>query len=193
MTEPHDALRTGDALLIVDVQKDFCPGGALPVDRGDAIVPVLNEWIAAAKSAGIPIIASRDWHPREHVSFESAGGSWPAHCVQDTEGASFHPNLRLPEGTLIVTKGTRFDKDQYSAFDDTGLAKALRDRGILRLWIGGLAQDVCVRDTALDAVQEGFEVHLIPRGSQPLSLTSGKAALQEMESGGVVVESPRNP
>jgi nicotinamidase/pyrazinamidase len=193
MTEPHDALRTGDALLIVDAQKDFCPGGALPVDRGDAIVPVLNEWIAAAQSAGIPIIASRDWHPREHVSFESAGGSWPAHCVQDTEGASFHPNLRLPEGTLIATKGTRFDKDQYSAFDETRLAKALRDRGILHLWIGGHAQDVYVRDTALDAIQEGFEVHLIPRGSQPLSLTSGKAARQEMESGGVVVDSPRNP
>ena len=117
-----------------------------------------------------------------------AGGSWPPHCIQDSEGASFHPDLRLPEGTLIVTKGTRFDKDQYSAFDETGLAKALRDRGIHRLWIGGLAQDVCVRCTALDAIQEGFETHLIPRGSQPLSLESGRAALQVMESAGVAVE-----
>jgi nicotinamidase/pyrazinamidase len=112
-------LRDGDALLIVDVQNDFCPEGALPIPDGDHPVPVLNEWIAAAGRAGIPIYASRDWHPRGHPSFDSEGGPWPAHCLQDTEGAAFHPGLHLPEDVVVVTKGTRFDRDQYSAFDET--------------------------------------------------------------------------
>ncbi len=155
---PHaepQALADGDALLLVDVQADFCPGGALPIEAGDAVVPVLNDWIAAASRAGVPVVASRDLHPGGHASFSESGGPWPAHCVQDTPGAGFHHALRLPAATIHVAKGTRLDRDQYSAFDETGLAHVLRRRGVRRLWVGGLALDVCVRATVLDALREG--------------------------------------
>src|SRR5688572_20175295 len=144
-------LRPGDALLVVDVQNDFCPGGALPIPDGDRVVGVLNRWIEAAVNGNVPIYASRDWHPSGHPSFASEGGAWPPHCLQDTEGAAFHPDLKLPAGTVKVAKGTRFDQDQYSAFDQTGLDARLRRDGIRRIWAGGLAQDVCVCASVLDA------------------------------------------
>lgn len=188
MSDPKALLQEGDALLIVDVQNDFCPGGALPIKQGDEVVPVLNEWIAAAQATGVPVYASRDWHPLEHPSFAPQGGPWPVHCVQDTAGAAFHPQLRLPEDAVIVTKGTRFDKDQYSAFDETGLAEALRRREVRRLWIGGLAQDVCVKATALDAARAGFEVHLILSATRPVTAEGGEEALEELRAAGVRVE-----
>jgi len=132
-------MQRGDALIIVDVQRDFCAGGALPVPDGDEVVAVLNQWIEAAEGAGALVYASRDWHPRAHVSFTERGGPWPAHCIQDTPGAQFHPDLRLPPSAIVVSKGVRFDKDQNSAFDDTGLAVELRQRGVHRIWVGGLA------------------------------------------------------
>src|SRR5277367_642114 len=152
------ALKKGDALIIVDVQNDFCPGGALPIADGDKVVSVLNRWITAAVTAGVPIYASRDWHPLGHISFTESGGPWPPHCVQDSDGARFHPMLELPDAVVKVTKGTRFDKDQNSAFDQTGLADDLRKRGIRRLWVGGLAEDVCVLATVMDGRREGIEV-----------------------------------
>lgn len=181
---PPPALGAGDALLLVDVQADFCPGGALPIAQGDAVVPVLNGWIAAARHAAVPVIASRDLHPPGHPSFSGSGGPWPAHCVQDTPGAAFHPALRLPAETIHVAKGTRLDRDQYSAFDETGLAPALRARGVRRLWIGGLALDVCVRATVLDALRAGFEVRLIHEGTRPAEAAAGAHALAEMEAAG---------
>ena len=126
MTELSFAFQPGDALLIIDVQNDFCPGGALPIPEGDQVVPVLNAWIDAASQAGIPVYLSRDWHPKHHPSFTEEGGLWPVHCLQDTPGAAFHPGLRVPPEAVIVTKGTRFDQDQNSAFDQTGLAVHLR-------------------------------------------------------------------
>ncbi len=180
--------RKGDALLIVDVQNDFCPGGALPIEAGDAIVPVLNEWINAAENAGIRIYVSRDWHPESHMSFDSEGGAWPPHCIQDSDGAAFHSELSLPAGAVIVTKGTRFDRDQYSAFDETGLADELARRNVRRVWIAGLALDVCVRATALDAAKEGLEVHLIKTATRPVTLEGGSKALEELERAGVIVE-----
>ena len=185
---PSGRLRSGDALLLVDVQIDFCPGGRLPIERGDDVVPVLNAWIAAAHAAGVPVFASPDWHPREHLSFAGHGGKWPVHCVQDSEGARFHPDLRLPEDTIVVTKGTRFDQDQYSAFDQTGLAQEFRRRGIERVWIGGLAQDVCVMSSALDAAREGFETHVIEEGTRPVSAVDGRAALTRMREAGVLID-----
>lgn len=182
-----DVLGKGDALLIVDVQNDFCPGGALPIPEGDRVVPVLNEWIARAVEAGVPVYASRDWHPEEHPSFASQGGPWPRHCVQDTEGAQFHPDLRLPPGAIIVSKGTRFDHDQRSAFRDTGLAAKLERDGVRRLYVGGLAQDVCVRQTVLDARRNGLEVYLIPDGSLPITPEGGREAIHEMERAGAVI------
>jgi nicotinamidase/pyrazinamidase len=180
--------RKGDAVIVVDVQPDFCPGGALPIAHGDDVVPVLNRVIDAAQAAGVPVFASRDWHPRGHLSFIERGGAWPPHCLQDTPGAAFHPLLRLPPDARIVTKGTRFDKDQYSAFDDTGLAGELRREGVRRVWIGGLAQDVCVKATALDARAAGLEVHLLEAATRPVTPEGGAQALADMRAAGVLVE-----
>lgn len=188
MVKPQQELRQGDALLIIDVQVDFCPGGALPIPDGDAVVPVLNRWIAAAVGAGVPIFASRDWHPRQHVSFRESGGQWPPHCIQDSIGAAFHPDLMLPASTIVVTKGVRLDRDQYSAFDETGLATELRRRGVHRLWIGGLALDVCVRATVLDARREGFETILIADATRPVTSAGGEQAIDDMLRAGVRIE-----
>jgi nicotinamidase/pyrazinamidase len=188
MAEPRDALRETDAVIVVDVQIDFCPGGALPIERGDEVVPVLNEWISAAVEAHLPVVASRDWHPLGHPSFAESGGPWPRHCVQDSHGARFHPDLRVPDSTIVVSKGVRFDRDQYSAFDETGLATELRKRGVRRVWVGGLAQDVCVRATVLDARQEGFETILITDGTRPVSRAGGETAIDEMRQQGVRFE-----
>jgi nicotinamidase/pyrazinamidase len=174
----------GDALIIVDVQIDFCPGGALPIEQGDAVVPVLNRWIAAAVDLNIPVVASRDWHPRQHLSFAEFGGEWPVHCVQDSPGARFHPELKLPESTIVVTKGVRFDRDQYSAFDATGLATELRKQNVRRVWVGGLAQDVCVRATVLDARRESFEAIVIADATRPVTRAGGERASEEMRQAG---------
>jgi nicotinamidase/pyrazinamidase len=179
-----------DALLIVDVQNDFCPGGALPVQEGDRVVAVLNEWIGAARAAGSPVYASRDWHPAGHISFEERGGPWPRHCVQETPGAEFHPALDLPREAHVVSKGTTPDRDAYSAFEGTGLAEQMREEGVRRVWIGGLALDVCVLATALEALREGFEAHLIHSAARPVNVQEGDGdrALARMRSAGVIIE-----
>jgi nicotinamidase/pyrazinamidase len=181
-------LRKGDALLVVDVQNDFCPGGALPIPDGDRVVPVINDWLAAAEQAGIPVYASRDWHPRGHPSFVSEGGEWPVHCLQDSRGAAFHPDLRLPPGAVVVTKGTRFDQDQYSTFDQTGLHERMKKDGVRRIWAAGLAQDVCVCASVLDARELGYEVALIPEGSLPVTRDGGSDAVRRMREAGVQLE-----
>lgn len=177
-------LQSGDALLIVDLQKDFCDGGKLAVPDGDSVVPVLNEWIAAAQGAGVPIVASRDWHPREHVSFAPQGGPWPEHCVQDSEGAEFHDGLQLPDSAVRVSKGTAFDRDAYSAFDGTGLESWLRRHGVERLMVGGLAEDVCVLQTVLDARRRGFDTRLIADATRPVDPESHERVLDEMKNAG---------
>jgi nicotinamidase/pyrazinamidase len=184
MSNPRHVLRAGDALIVVDVQVDFCPGGALPIERGDEVVPVLNCWIAGAADAQVPVFASRDWHPRHHLSFRESGGEWPAHCVQDSAGARFHPELKLPDSAIVVTKGVRFDRDQYSAFDETGLATELRKQGVRRLWVGGLAQDVCVRATVLDARREGFDTIVIADATRPVENAGGERANEDMRLAG---------
>ena len=185
MTKIEEILQSGDALLIVDVQKDFCPGGALPIQEGDQVVPVLNRWIAAATVKGVPIYASRDWHPVGHISFKESGGLWPPHCLQDDDGANFHPDLELPDSAIKVTKGVRFDHDQNSAFDDTGLATELHRRGIQRLFVGGLAEDVCVLATVLDGRKEGFEVVLISDATRPVTPQGGEEARRKMRDSGI--------
>lgn len=150
-----------DALLVVDMQNDFCEGGALAVEGGAALVPGINAEIEAARAAGALVVASRDWHPVDHVSFEHRGGPWPVHCVQDTHGAAFHPDLVLPDDAIRVSKATAFDADAYSAFDGTGLGGYLKEKGIARVVVCGLALDVCVRATVLAARQEGFDTLLL--------------------------------
>jgi nicotinamidase/pyrazinamidase len=184
----EDTLRSGDALIVVDVQNDFCPGGALPIDNGDRVVPVLNRWIEAAGRRQLPVFASRDWHPVGHISFEESGGTWPPHCIQDSEGARFHPDLKLPEDVVKITKGVRFDQDQNSAFDETGLAHKLREEGIDRLFVGGLAEDVCVRATVLDGIREGFEVVVIEDATFPVTPEGGEACRREMSTAGARFE-----
>jgi nicotinamidase/pyrazinamidase len=187
MQDPNDLLEEGDGLLLVDVQNDFCPGGALPIEEGDEIVPVLNQWIEAAQAKAIPIYASRDWHPLQHMSFQGHGGKWPPHCIQDTDGAAFHPELRLPDNVAKVTKGVRFDQDQNSAFDQTGLAVQLKRDGVTRLWVGGLALDVCVLATVLDARKLGFEVHVILEATRPVTPEGGDEAIRTMRDAGAKI------
>ena len=183
-------MESGDALLIVDVQNDFCPGGALGVAEGDQVIPVLNRWIQEAEQDNIPIFLTRDWHPARHVSFYERGGPWPPHCVQDTEGAAFHSDLRLPATYQIVSKGYEVDADSYSAFGGTDLLAKLRQAGVRRLWIGGLAQDYCVRETSLDATREGFEVHVIVQGTRPVNVNpeDGRRALDDIQGAGAILE-----
>lgn len=185
---PDAVLKRGDAVIAVDVQNDFCPGGALAVNDGDRVVPVLNRWIGAATAAGVPVIASRDWHPVNHCSFNSQGGPWPPHCIQDTPGAAFHPGLRLPPEVVRVSKGTAFDRDAYSAFDGTGLATFLREQGVKRLWIGGLAQDVCVLETVRSARQLGFETHVLVAATRAVDPDKSEAVFKEMRRLGAVLQ-----
>lgn len=181
-------LTSEDALIIVDVQNDFMPGWNLPVPDGNAVVPVINRWIEAAVVGNALVVASRDWHPAGHVSFKENGGVWPAHCVQGTDGAAFHPDLNLPEGAKLVSKGDHPDLDQYSDFESSRLAEELRGLGIKRVFVCGLAQDVCVKATVLDAVEHGFATHVIASATRPLSRLSGERALEEMRRAGAVIE-----
>lgn len=187
MADQTNEVRRGDALLIVDLQRDFCEGGALAVPDGDAVVPIIQDWVKQAVAQGVPIYASRDWHPPQHVSFEQQGGPWPPHCVQESEGAAFHPSFEPPGDIVPVIKGTRLDRDQYSAFDATGLAADMRRSHVERIWIAGLAQDVCVRASTLDALKEGFEVLLLKDATRPVDEGQGTLALEEMKAGGASI------
>lgn len=169
------------ALLLVDVQNDFCPGGALAVPDGDRVVPVLNRWIDDAARSMRPVFASRCWHPRKTTHFAELGGPWPVHCVAGTPGAAFHPDLRLPADAIVVTKGTHPDRDDYSAMhgtvpDGRPLPDALEAMGIRKLYVGGLATDYCVKETVLLARERGFEVVLIADGSRGVEVHPGDAA-----------------
>lgn len=187
MTPQIPEFKQGDLLLMVDVQVDFCPGGALPIEKGDEVVGILNGWVKAAQAAGIPIYASRDWHPRSHLSFKEQGGPWPPHCVQDTPGADFHPQLMLPPDAEILTKGTRFDQDQNSVFDQTGLTPWLKRLKVRRVFVGGLAQDVCVLASVLDAREAGFEVVLVTEATRPVTPEGGRDALEKMRCVGALI------
>jgi nicotinamidase/pyrazinamidase len=180
-------MKKGDGLCLVDVQNDFCPGGALAIEAGDEVIPVLNRWIKAALEVGVPIYASRDWHPAKHVSFKDQGGPWPPHCIQDTEGAAFRPDLDLPRWVVKITKGVRLDQDQNSVFDRTGLSKQLERDGVKRLWIGGLALDVCVLASVLDALQAGFDVCLIREATKPVTAEGGEEAVEKMKAAGAKI------
>jgi nicotinamidase/pyrazinamidase len=196
----------GDVLLVVDVQNDFCPGGALAVADGDAVVAVINE--LAAKFAHL--IQTQDWHPRGHRSFASVHAGhdefetieapygpqtlWPDHCVQGTKGAEFHPALDLPGAELIIRKGFNADIDSYSAFFEndrktaTGLGGYLRDRGFARVFIAGLATDYCVHFTAVDARQEGFAAIVIEDACRAIDLAGSLAqAMARMAKAGVQI------
>lgn len=182
------------ALIIVDVQNDFCPGGALAVAGGDQVVPIVNAYAECFAAAGLPIFASRDWHPPETKHFSQYGGVWPFHCVQNTEGAEFHPDLRLPVGTVVVTKGADPNEDAYSAFqarDEEGklLPDLLADTGVTHVYVGGLATDYCVRATVLDACQQGFSCALLIDAARGVDVNPGdtERAITDMVDAGAEV------
>jgi nicotinamidase/pyrazinamidase len=182
---------TRDALVVVDLQNDFCPGGALHVRDGDAIVPVVNRYLVRFAQAGAPLFLTRDWHPPVTRHFQAYGGVWPTHCVQGTPGAAFHPGLAPPDGAVIVSKGVDPEQDAYSAFqaeDPSGrrLPTILKERGIRRLYVGGLATDYCVRATVLDALRDGFEVVVLTDaiGAVDLAPGDGARAMDEIRGAG---------
>lgn len=179
------------ALLIVDVQNDFCPGGALPVPDGDRVVEPLNRAAGAFAAEGLPVVASRDWHPARTRHFRECGGVWPVHCVQGSSGAAFHPDLRLPPGTVVVSKGGDPEQDSYSAFEaasDDGvvLGDLLKGLGVRRLYVGGLATDYCVRASVLDALRSGLDVTVLTDAIAGVDVTPGDSdrALEEMKRAG---------
>lgn len=160
------------ALVVVDLQNDFCPGGALPVENGDKVVPVLNKYIEKFRKAGAPILYTRDWHPPDHSSFKAQGGPWPPHCVQNSEGAKFRNDLLIPPEGEIVSKADKKD-EAYSFFQGTDLAQKLKERGIKRLLVGGLATDYCVKETVLDGLKYEFEVFVLDDASKGVNVNPG--------------------
>ena len=180
-----------EALLIVDVQRDFCDGGALAAPHADDILPALNRHIAEAHARGLPIYASRDWHPSVTSHFEAYGGEWPPHCVEGTSGAEFHPQLELPADTIVISKGGDPSRPGYSAFDgrtDTGrsLMDDLRARRIESVAVAGLTTDYCVKETVLDARRGGLDVTVLGDAIAGINAKPGDAdrALDEMASAG---------
>lgn len=180
-----------DALVLVDVQVDFCPGGSLAVPRGDEVVPVLNRYVQRFQAAGALVVATRDWHPPRTKHFEAYGGPWPPHCVQGTPGAAFHPELWLPPGVRVFSKGMDPEEDAYSGFQarderGVGLGAALRERGVQRLFVGGLATDYCVRATVLDALREGFQAVVLLDAVRAVDVKpgDGERALEEVRAAG---------
>ncbi len=175
------------ALIVVDVQKDFCPGGTLAVPGGDEIVPVLNQYLDLFRARGASIVATRDWHPPNHMSFKPQGGIWPPHCVQDRPGAEFHRNLKLGKEVHTVSKADKPDQEAYSGFQGTDLANWLRAKGITSVFVCGLATDYCVKSTALDAREEGFEAYFLEDASRGVEVNSGDSqrAIAEMKKHGV--------
>ena len=179
-------LRRGDALIVVDVQCDFLPGGALGVPEGHLVVDVLNRYMQLFDAAELPIVLTRDWHPVEHCSFASQGGPWPPHCMAGSEGAEFAPSLRVPDSAQVISKATSAGEDAYSGFQGTRLAELLREQGIRRLFIGGLATDYCVLATVQDALKEGFEVLLLTDAIRAVNLHpgDGERAVKAMREAG---------
>ena len=180
------SLATTDALILVDVQNDFLPGGRLGVGDGDAVVPVLNRYIAHFRTAGLAVVATRDWHPTGHCSFAAQGGPWPEHCVAGTDGAAFAAELELPDDALIISKAANVEADAYSGFQGTDLADQLRGRGVKRVFIGGLATDYCVLNTVLDALDADFEAILLVDAVRAVDVEPGDGAraIDEMRAKG---------
>ena len=185
-------LKEGDALIVVDVQNCFLPGGALGVPEGDAVIPPLGRAIEKFEQKGLPLFFSRDWHPPDHSSFSGQGGPWPPHGIRDTEGAAFASNLRIPPGAVIISKATTRQKEQYSALeglnaDGKSLEGLLADLGVRRIFTGGLATDYCVLSTVLDALALGYEVYLLADAVRAVNVEPGHgdSALEQMKQKGV--------
>ena len=171
----------GDVLLVIDVQNDFLPGGSLAVPHGDEVVPVLNRYLKIFTEQGLPVYATRDWHPQHHCSFREQGGPWPPHCDADSSGARFAASLQLPSDAVIISKATSEKHDAYSGFEGTDLDKQLRAANISRLYIGGLATDYCVLNTVRDALKFGYKVLLLADAIRAVDVQAGDGVRAEAE------------
>ncbi|MBS1190942.1 MAG: nicotinate phosphoribosyltransferase [Rhodocyclaceae bacterium] len=177
------SLRPGDALVVTDVQNDFLPGGSLAVAGGDQVVPFLNQYLRRFVRRGLPIFATRDWHPPNHSSFLANGGPWPPHCVAGTWGARFSADLALPNYTRVISKATTKAVEAYSAFLGTDMEKRLRHAGAHRLFIGGLTTDYCVVNTVRDALEAKFATVVLADAIRAVNVHpgDGDAAIAEMQ------------
>ena len=177
------------ALIVVDVQNDFCPGGSLAVAQGDEVVAPLNKLMKEFLDRGEPVYKTRDWHPPKTKHFADYGGTWPVHCVQNTHGAEFHPDLLDDPRVTTISKGFDESADGYSGFDGTQLAQMLRDEGVEQVWVGGLATDYCVKETVLSARREGFKVQALADAMRPVNVnpSDGEKALEEMSAAGAEI------
>lgn len=175
-----------DALVVVDVQNDFCPGGALAVPEGDKVVSVINKLMSRFRH----VLATQDFHPPGHSSFVEQGGPWPVHCVQGTKGADFHPSLDTSAFDDVVQKGTDPKTDGYSGFAGTDLAARLQGRGVERVFVAGLATDYCVRATALEAMGHGFDTVVLTDAIRAVDVQpgDGAAAVEEMGQAGAALK-----
>lgn len=171
-------VQSGDALVLVDVQNDFLPGGSLAVPGADQVIDPLNRWLSRFSRARLPVFATRDWHPPDHCSFVERGGPWPPHCVPGSPGAGFAAELQLPADppVTIINKGTSADADAYSGFEGTNLHTSLQVVGARRLFVGGLATDYCVLNTVRDACQLGYAVIVLERAIRPVEVRAGDGA-----------------
>jgi nicotinamidase/pyrazinamidase len=176
-----------EALLIIDFQNDFVPGGALPVPDGDRIASRVTELIDSGRFD--VVVATRDWHPPDHNSFREQGGPWPPHCVQESSGAELHPSLDRSRIDVVVDAGYRPALEGYSGFEETELERVLRDRGVDTVTVVGLATDYCVRHTALDALRAGFRVTVDREGVRGIDVEPGDSerALDELAEAGATV------
>lgn len=186
-------LEANDALLIIDVQSDFLPGGALAVAAGENVIAPLNAYVALARRHGVAVYASRDWHPIDHASFQRHGGPWPEHCVAGSAGAQFAAALQLPHDAVVISKGCTAQSEGYSAFEHTALAEQLRAAGIKRLLIGGLATDYCVLHSVRDALAAGFAVLLLADAIAAVNIHVGDdersiSEMMELGAGVVTIE-----
>lgn len=180
-------LAAGDALILVDVQNDFLPGGSLAVPNGNDIVPVLSRYIVLFHAHGLPIFATRDWHPPDHCSFLQQGGPWPPHCIAETPGAAFPASLELLPDIHIVSKAATPEKDAYSGFTDTGLNALLRSSGARRVFIGGISAEYCVLNTVKDALRYHYAVFVLKDAICAMDISSNHGhALEEMECLGAI-------
>ena len=182
-------LQAGDALILVDVQNDFLPGGSLAVPAGDEVVPVLNRYLTLFHSHRLPVFATRDWHPPDHCSFQHQGGPWPPHCIAATHGAAFPASLRLPADTFVISKATVRERDAYSGFDNTQLDSLLKSAGAVRVFIGGLATEYCVLNTVKDALRYHYTTFVLEDGIRAIdsSLNHGGASEQMKTLGAIPI------
>jgi nicotinamidase/pyrazinamidase len=177
------------ALIVTDVQNDFCHGGTLAVHNGDQVVEPINKLIEKATRQGWRVFVTRDWHPRDHISFRRQGGIWPPHCIINSQGGAFHPALNVPADSIIISKGTQPHQEAYSAFEGTNLRSLLALQGIDHVLVAGLTTEYCIKNTTMDALRFGFSVTVVENACRPVNLKpqDGPEAIEAMKEAGALL------